>query len=93
MATHEAWGAMRVRTAIGAALAAGAMVLAGPAGIAVADDPVIDYQNKVKAALDQFNQAQAAQNGQITREQWATEILQITTATQQLQDAQGIAGR
>ena len=103
MATREARWAMWARKAIGATLAAGAMALAAPAGIAMADptygpsyinDPVVnDYMSKINAAIEQLNQSSLT--GSSNQQQF---IQQITTANSQLRDAllasiPAIAGR
>ena len=97
MATYRAPGAIRMKRAIGTALAAGAMVWVAPAGIAIADwhgrfatdgaSSIIDvqvenYTDAVNAAIEQFTAS--GQPNQLTRQQL---IDQLITANRQLQDA------
>lgn len=92
MAAHEGRTKAWARKTIGTALAAGAMALAAPVGIAMADpsygpdnvkDPAIaDYLSRINAAVNQYNGD--AQSGRIGDQQF---IDQLTTANNQLRDA------
>ena len=95
MATHEARRPMWMRKAIGAALAGGAMALAAPAGIAMADPPVgpygpngindpaiADYTSRINALVEQFTGD--AQSGNFNQQQFTD---QLTAANNQLRDA------
>ena|SRR4029079_10102524 len=97
MATYRAPRAIRMKRAIGTALAAAAMLWTGPAGIAFADwhgglatdgaDSIIDvqvenYTDAVNAAIEQFTAG--GQPTQLTRQQL---IDQLMTANRQLQGA------
>jgi hypothetical protein len=91
MATHEALLATRVRRAIGAALAGGALALAVPAGFAMADPPtgpggvsdptLADYTQKIRALADQYTQA--AQSGNFNQQQFTDEL---NTVNNQMRD-------
>jgi Spy/CpxP family protein refolding chaperone len=86
--------AMWARKVITAALAAGAMAVAAPAGIAVADptngpnggnNPAInDYANKVKALADQYTADGPSGSGTMSQQQFAD---QLRAANDQLRDA------
>jgi hypothetical protein len=92
MATHEARSARWLSKTIGAALVGGAIALAAPAGIAMADpsygpndinDPAIaDYTSTIRALTEQYTQA--AQSGNFNQQQF---IDQVTAANNQLRDA------
>ena len=85
---------MWVRKAIGAGLAAAAMALAAPAGIAIADptygpsgvnDPAInDYVNKINALAQQYAADGPAGSGRMSQQQFAD---QISAVNNQLREA------
>jgi hypothetical protein len=85
---------MWARKVITAALAAGAMALAAPAGIAIGDPtwgpngpygPVInDYVNKINALADQYTANGPSGSGKMSQQQFAD---QLRAANDQLRQA------
>jgi hypothetical protein len=91
MATHEARRATWARRIIGAALAGGAVALAIPAGVAMADpstgpgvnDPAVaDYTKTIRDLTDQYTQA--AQSGNFNQQQFTDDL---NAANNRLSDA------
>jgi hypothetical protein len=93
MATHEARRAMCARRMIGATLAACALTLAAPAGVAAADpstgpgggtnDPAIaDYTNTLRALTQRYSEA--AQSGNFNQQQFTDDL---NAANSRLSDA------
>lgn len=97
MATNAKWAGK----VIGAALAAGAMVMVGPASTAIADDTdtaidvaIDEYQERMRILSEQL--AEAARSGELDDAGRYNPAFrdQLTIANQELVDAiQGIAGR
>jgi hypothetical protein len=92
MARHEARGATWMRRMIGAVLAGGAVALAFPVGVAVADpttgpggvnDPAIaQYTQTIRDLTTQY--AQAAQSGNFNQQQFTDDL---NAANNRLSDA------
>ncbi|MBV9514011.1 MAG: hypothetical protein JO280_08250 [Mycobacteriaceae bacterium] len=92
MATHEARRATWARRMIGAALAAGALAVAGPAGAVMADplpgpggvdNPAIaQYAQTIRDLTAQYTRA--AQAGNLNQQQFTDDL---TAANNQLRDA------
>jgi hypothetical protein len=92
MATHKTRRATGVRRMIAAALAGGAVAVAVPAGIAMADPPpgpggvndpaFADYAKTIRDLTDQYTQA--AQSGNFNQQQFTDDL---NAANNRLSDA------